>query len=187
MQDLRSTAPRRQPVRCVQGSHDSMPCRAEPLVVEGASVEQRKARADSQRASFSELSAERRTRRNTLARGWYAKNPRTRMLMHARKTGREQNVPVTITVADIVIPPACLVCGVPLATGTGSGPAKASPSLDRYEPTRGYVPGNIMVICADCNRRKQNHTGEQLVELGQAVIAAKAAYDQLYLDELQRS
>jgi len=52
-----------------------------------------------------------------------------------------------------------------------------SPSLDRYDPVLGYVPGNILVLCARCNRRKQDHTGEQLIQLGEALIAAKASYD----------
>ena len=41
-----------------------------------------------------------------------------------------------------------------------------------------------MVLCRGCNRRKQNHTGEQLIQLGQAVIAAKAAYDAQFADLL---
>ena len=34
-----------------------------------------------------------------------------------------------------------------------------------------------MVICRGCNRRKQDHTGEQLVKFGYAVITAKVVYN----------
>lgn len=54
------------------------------------------------------------------------------------------------------------------------------------------MPGNIMVICRGCNRRKQNQTGEEMLEFAKAIIRAKAAYDQqygpvrMYLDEMAR-
>jgi hypothetical protein len=104
-------------------------------------------------------------------------------MLTAAKRKRKHGTPVTITTADIWIPDDCPVCGVPLAVGCGAS-SDRSPSLDRYDPPLGYVPGNVMVLCRGCNRRKQNHTGEQLIQLGRAVIAAKAAYDARFADLL---
>ncbi len=38
----------------------------------------------------------------------------------------------------------------------------ASPSLDRLEPTRGYVKGNVAVISYRANRIKTDATAEEL-------------------------
>jgi 5-methylcytosine-specific restriction endonuclease McrA len=141
----------------------------------GATFEQAEGRRAAHRKYFAGLSAERREQRNTQERARYAQN-RAAAMLTAAKRQRKHGVPVTITAADIWIPDNCPVCGVLLTVGCGASSDK-SPSLDRYDPALGYVPGNIMVLCRGCNRRKQNHTGEQLIQLGQAVISAKAAYD----------
>lgn len=78
--------------------------------------------------------------------------------------------------AAICVPDNCPVCGVLMALGVGA-PTDRSPSLDRYDPVLGYVPGNILVLCRGCNRRKQNQTGEQMIQFAKALIEAKAAYD----------
>ena len=162
------------------------------LWMSGRTFEQVESRRADQRDAFAQLSTERRRQKNAQERARYARNPASGMLTAARRK-RGRGIPVTITTADIRVPDNCPVCGVRLATSSGT-PSDNSPSLDRYNPALGYVPGNIMVLCRGCNRRKQNHTGEQLIQLGQAVISAKAAYDaqmfgpvRQYLDELQRS
>jgi len=158
----------------------------------GCTAEQTENRRAAQREQFAQLSTERREQRNMQERARYARNRAASMLTAVNRK-RKLGIPVTITTADIWIPDNCPVCGVPLTVGIGASSDK-SPSLDRYDPALGYVPGNIMVLCRGCNRRKQNHTGEQLIQLGQAVISAKAAYDaqaygpvRMYLDELARS
>lgn len=143
----------------------------------GMPLEWYELRKAAQREAFARLSAERRAQRNASERASYARNPAARMLTAARRQ-RKRGVLVTVTVADILVPVACPVCGVVMTSGQARS-SDRSPSLDRYEPALGYVPGNIMVICRGCNRRKQNHTGEQMVELGRAIIAAKAAYDRM--------
>jgi len=149
---------------------------------EGATFELTEDRKAAQREYFAGLSTERRQQRNAQERARYARNVASGMLTAAKRQ-RKRGIPVTITAADIWIPDDCPVCEVPLAVGSGAS-SDRSPSLDRYDPPLGYVPGNIMVICRGCNRRKQNHTGEQLIQLGLAVIAAKAAYDARFADLL---
>ena len=141
----------------------------------GATLEQTEGRRVADREYFAGLSTERRQQRNAQERARYAQNRAAGMLTAAKRK-RKRGIPVTITTADIWIPDNCPVCGVALAVSVSTSREK-SPSLDRYDPALGYVPGNVMVLCLGCNRRKQNHTGEQLIQLGQAVILAKAAYD----------
>ena len=37
-----------------------------------------------------------------------------------------------------------------------------SPSLDRIDPTKGYIPGNVMMMSNLANKMKNNATPEQL-------------------------
>jgi hypothetical protein len=57
-------------------------------------------------------------------------------------------------------PTACASCERPLDYSTGRGTTgksrDRSPSLDRFDPSRGYVPGNVYVICVRCNLLKRD-------------------------------
>jgi hypothetical protein len=60
--------------------------------------------------------------------------------------------------------PACPCCGVALDYGykfTGC-PANNSPSIDRLWPERGYVQGNVAILCWRCNNLKRDATPEEL-------------------------
>ena len=55
----------------------------------------------------------------------------------------------------------CPVLGIELDWGM-NGIQPNSPSLDRIDPTKGYIPGNVMIMSTLANRMKQNATPEQL-------------------------
>jgi hypothetical protein len=81
----------------------------------------------------------------------------------AKHRAKAKNIPFTITPNDIVIPPTCPVLGIPLQRGCGkSGPTPNSPSLDRIVPTRGYVPGNVVVVSHRANTIKNDATPDEL-------------------------
>ena len=58
-------------------------------------------------------------------------------------------------------PKVCPVFGIDLDWGM-NGLNGNSPSLDRIDPTKGYVKGNVMMMSDLANRMKQNATPEQL-------------------------
>jgi 5-methylcytosine-specific restriction endonuclease McrA len=63
--------------------------------------------------------------------------------------------------------PSCPCCGKPFdlsgAIGRGNhGPSNRSPSVDRLVPSRGYVVGNIKIICWRCNNLKRDATVAEL-------------------------
>lgn len=41
-------------------------------------------------------------------------------------------------------------------------PSDRSPSIDRIDPKRGYVVGNVALICWRCNNLKRDATAEEL-------------------------
>jgi len=58
-------------------------------------------------------------------------------------------------------PKVCPVLGIELDWGK-NGRQPNSPSLDRIDPTKGYIPGNVMMISDLANSMKNNATPEQL-------------------------
>lgn len=92
---------------------------------------------------------------------------KTHLVQRARLRGRRRGFESTITVADLEWPDFCPVLGIrleyPVRGGTNSGPIKDGyPSLDRWDCSKGYVPGNVVVISYRANTLKNNATAEEL-------------------------
>ena len=73
------------------------------------------------------------------------------------------NLPFNITRSMIVIPSHCPALGIELTIGGKR--SKHSPSLDRVNPTSGYVEGNIRVISDHANRLKGDRFLPDLIYL----------------------
>lgn len=87
----------------------------------------------------------------------------------ARKRARVNDAEFTITVDDVVVPEFCPLLGIRLAPGElVAGPC--SPSLDRIDSSKGYVPGNVWVLSHKANRMKNNATVAELVTFAEAVL-----------------
>ncbi|MGH7617603.1 MAG: hypothetical protein ACREPM_10275, partial [Gemmatimonadaceae bacterium] len=102
-----------------------------------------------------------RTSKRRLERG----TPALRLLNLARERARLKGVEFALTVADIaaVWPKdgRCPALGICMTQGHRKS-HDASPTLDRLNPSWGYVPGNIAVICYAANRAKGAMRAEQL-------------------------
>jgi hypothetical protein len=94
-------------------------------------------------------------------RRYYIENLPRMMLKSAKIRASQINIPCTITVDDIVIPEYCPVLGMALVPG-GDGTHDNSPSLDKIDPDKGYVPGNVQVISKKANTMKSNATSKEL-------------------------
>ncbi|BCA00454.1 hypothetical protein [Bradyrhizobium diazoefficiens] len=77
--------------------------------------------------------------------------PRKAMLHNAQRAARRFNVPINITLDDIVIPARCPAYDIPLRRSNGVA-GEASPSVLRIEPQLGYVKGNVIVVSAKAAR-----------------------------------
>lgn len=112
---------------------------------------------------------------------WRRDNPKAVMFYDARRRAKRMNLSFTITREDIFIPDRCPVgtCGRLLVRKVGEqrgGTILSSPSLDRYDPSLGYVPENVWVICYECNSRKQDMSGEGHVAFGMNLIESFEAF-----------
>jgi len=72
-----------------------------------------------------------------------------------------QGTPFSINKKDIRIPKRCPVFRIELKINTGKF-RDDSPSLDKIEPSKGYVPGNVKVISNKANRLKNKMSLKEL-------------------------
>jgi hypothetical protein len=64
--------------------------------------------------------------------------------------------------SDLELPDLCPVLGIPLDYSFGKGlRTDNSPSIDKIVPSKGYVPGNCIVISWRANRIKNDGTPEE--------------------------
>lgn len=83
------------------------------------------------------------------------------MFHDARKRAAKTGLEFSICVFDFVVPKHCPVLGIELQYGVGYR-NDSSPSLDRIDSTKGYVPGNVLVISWRANRLKSDATLSEL-------------------------
>lgn len=99
-------------------------------------------------------------------------NPEKMMWTSAKHRAKLKGVKFEITPQDITIPLCCPVLGTTLARKATKGPADTSPTLDRLQPEKGYVVGNIAVISLRANRIKNDATLEELEKVTSWLRAA---------------
>jgi len=94
-------------------------------------------------------------------------DPRKKLLYAARSRAKQNRLECSITVDDIVIPEFCPALGIKLEARVGAGRSNredigSSPSLDRIDNSKGYVPGNVAVISLRANMIKTDATAAEL-------------------------
>ena len=93
------------------------------------------------------------------------RNPRKAIISSSRNRARKCGYAFDLTVEDIVIPDRCPILGIPLrlkAWAGETGGTDNSPSLDRIDPSKGYVRGNIRVVSNRANTLRNNATLKEL-------------------------
>lgn len=86
------------------------------------------------------------------------------MLSRARHRAKKRGLEFSITQKDFDIPEVCPVLGIPLQISDGKL-SHGSPSLDRINNDKGYIPGNVAIISQKANWLKSNGTLDQLKQL----------------------
>lgn len=119
-------------------------------------------------------------RKNGLQRARLAEKPvavEYRLLHSAKERAKEKGLPFDLVIEDIVVPEVCPLLGVTLVRSKVKGPRAESPSLDRIEPSKGYVKGNVWVVSYRANAIKQDATPEELERMAAAIRARLVTED----------
>lgn len=98
-------------------------------------------------------------------REYWPAHPEKWIWSRAKHRAKALGVPFDIVEDDIVIPEFCPILGIKLLPVFQKGAKKASPSLDRINPDKGYIKGNIKVISFRANSIKSDMTHEQIKAL----------------------
>lgn len=95
----------------------------------------------------------------------YLKDLRATLFRSARANAATRGIEFTIELSDLPdLPTHCPVLGLPLQVGS-KGRSDNSPSLDRIDNAKGYVPGNLVIVSWRANRLKGSATVDELQKL----------------------
>ena len=101
---------------------------------------------------------------------YYNSHKDERMLRELRYRAKRKGLEFNLTIEDITGVGVCPVLGVPLERAVGGSALDNSPSIDRIDPSKGYVKGNVQVLSKKANAMKQDATPEELVKFAQWVL-----------------
>ena len=102
-------------------------------------------------------------------KAWGNADPRKLLLMQARNRAKRKNIDFNLTLEDIIIPEVCPLLNIPFVRGVKND-YEYTYSLDRIDPTKGYLKDNIWVITKLANSMKNSASKEQLLVFAENVI-----------------
>jgi hypothetical protein len=101
----------------------------------------------------------------------HVKKPELIKLQAAKRRSKLYNLPFNLVEQDIkdIWPEdnKCPALGIPFVTGDQKTKSYSSPNLDRIIPDKGYVKGNIQIVCGLANKIMSNATPDQVIQVGQ--------------------
>lgn len=103
------------------------------------------------------------------ANRYRAQSTEERIYYGSRNRARREGTEFTISLKDIVFPDKCPITNEKMVHSNRIH-FKTSPSLDRIDNTKGYIPGNVRVISYKANSRKGDLTLEEIKKLYQYSI-----------------
>jgi hypothetical protein len=96
---------------------------------------------------------------------YYYKHPVRARLMKARARAKERGLPFDIEEADLLPAPThCPILGIELKYTPGARSGNSA-SIDRIEPDKGYVKGNVLIVSDRANRAKNDLTLDELQQI----------------------
>jgi hypothetical protein len=104
------------------------------------------------------------------AKKWNSSNKDSLALKTIKERAAKKGILFDLCVEDIKSPEFCPILGMPLCRSSNGKPTKYSPSVDRIDPSKGYVKDNIQVISQLANAMKQNASKDELLNFAKWVI-----------------
>jgi hypothetical protein len=92
-----------------------------------------------------------------------------RLIISSRSRAKERGMEHNLEKGDLYIPDCCPVLNVRMYTQRSMNEEMTvaklnhSPQLDRIDPNKGYIHGNVIVVSAKANRIKSNATPEEIL------------------------
>lgn len=99
------------------------------------------------------------------------RNPRKALFMAAKARAAKRGMKFTITLDDLTFPERCPILGIPMSFGLGGGMSMGLAvrdtrySIDRIDNSKGYIPGNVIVVSYRANRLKSDARISELREI----------------------
>lgn len=97
-------------------------------------------------------------------KNWIKDNPKRMLLRGAKWRAKKRKLAFDISLDDIIIPERCPILDIDLKLNQTGKPGffNNSYSLDRIDPNKGYIKGNVRVISNRANLLKSNASIEEL-------------------------
>lgn len=110
-----------------------------------------------------------------LSRKWRKANPFRRILTHAKAFSKKKNLPFDLDLKYlkqlwIECNGVCPMTGVPMLKTSDKVQDPYLVSKDRIIPEKGYVKGNVRLVCWWYNHARNNYGDELTLEMSQRVI-----------------
>lgn len=110
---------------------------------------------------------------------WKEQNPKNAWVSYALGGAKERAAKAGLPFeldkdyVSAIIPDVCPVFGTPFLFIGGKRLRPDSPTIDRLEPSKGYVRGNIAVISAKANAIKSNATADEIQRVAEWLRSVK--------------
>lgn len=99
------------------------------------------------------------------------KTPESMLLYRAKENAKKRNLEFDLDIEDIVVPTHCPLLNYELNHDVMSAYNPTKASIDRIDSSKGYVKGNVQVLCHRANVMKADATPEELVMFAKNVLA----------------
>lgn len=106
----------------------------------------------------------------TKSRQFRERDQRLALLSSARHSARIKKLNFNLTLEDIEIPEFCPFLGIKLTNIQGKGRVDSNASVDRIDPTKGYVKGNVQILSLRANFMKRDASQQELVTFCKNVL-----------------
>lgn len=100
-------------------------------------------------------------------KNYYMENRDRYLYNKCKERCKRDNIQFDIDLSDISIPEYCPILGIKLTSVLGNGQLETNASLDRIDPAKGYIKGNVQVMSRKANTMKSNATKEELIAFGE--------------------
>lgn len=130
----------------------------------------RESKREEAKVYMQNLRAEKRDEINKKKRdSWQNQDFRKKLICQVRARSKTRGIEFNLELEDIPYTEICPLLGCKLIPGTKND-YEYTHSLDRIDPNKGYIKGNVWVMSKKANSMKNNATIEELIQFAENVL-----------------